>query len=406
MASPGLLAGQDRPQTPKISSNFDPPNSGKAAVPLGYDKDTPTKVLPGRVSPARGEDTRTVTSGTHANPIQAAGNNTLNPVAKSYAEVSSVEEFQFALIGRILLRKGDKPRPYGDIKKELQELWNIQGPWNLIPMGKGYYTCKFSIADDKSRAKKQLLWELPTGSIRLREWAKVFDPYKEVSSLCHTWVHIYYLPVECWHPEVIIGISRHIGLPIKIDNASVEGQFGHFARILLEIDLALPLQESLLVNCDEGSFYVEFVYEQLPHYCTRCKITGHSIDKCKKAEQRDSKARNVNKENQQPQSKEKTAAVPSNNQENWKVKEAEVVTNDKEKDGNLSTDMNIVEHQNVFEALEGIVEDINEEEEGLEEECYIMDGTDAAVEDGKGVEDFEEERDIMGDTGAGKGKGP
>ncbi|XP_057770826.1 uncharacterized protein LOC130990623 [Salvia miltiorrhiza] len=350
MAYPGLSVAQDRPPTPKISSNFDPSNIGKSAVPSIHARVTPTRVSSARVE---SHETPLVTTGTPSNPNQDTGNSTLNPV----------EEFQFALIGRILLREGDKPRPYGDIKKELQDLWNIQGPWNLIPMG----------------------------SIRLREWVKVFDPYREVSSLCHTWVRIYYLPVECWHPKVIIGINRHIGLPIKIDNASGAGQFGHFARILLEIDLALPLQESLLVNCDEGSFYVEFVYEQLPHYCTRCKITGHSLDKCKKAEQKDSKARNVTEEKPQPeQRKEKAAAVFNSNiqnQHNWKVNDAEMIIIDKEAEETLSTGINVVEHQNAFKALEGILEDISDEEEGFEEERGIMGdtGTNVAVVEGKGT---------------------
>ncbi|XP_057811654.1 uncharacterized protein LOC131025891 [Salvia miltiorrhiza] len=149
-------------------------------------------------------------------------------------------------------------------------------------MGKGYFTLKFSSAEDKAKAKKHLIWELSTGTIRIREWVKMFDPYREISSLCHVWVRIYYLPVECWYPEIITGIGHHIGLPLQIDSASAHGEFGHFARLLIEIDLSLPLPETLLVNCDEGSFYVEFGYEQLPLYCSKCKITGHSTDKCRK----------------------------------------------------------------------------------------------------------------------------
>ncbi|XP_057779813.1 uncharacterized protein LOC130998414 [Salvia miltiorrhiza] len=130
-----------------------------------------------------------------------------------------VEEYKFALIGRLLLRKGEKPKPNLELKMELQKLWNIQESWCLIAMGK-------------------------------------------------VWVCIYNLPVECRHLEVIAGIGRHIGLPLKLDNASIQGEFGHFARILIEVDLALELPSSLLINCDEGSFYTEFSYERLPHYCT------------------------------------------------------------------------------------------------------------------------------------------
>ncbi|XP_057791217.1 uncharacterized protein LOC131008350 [Salvia miltiorrhiza] len=173
------------------------------------------------------------------------------PAKASYAAIMGpmqVSEFQYALIGRVILRKGEKPLPNIILKQELHKVWHIQNDWQLIPMGNGFFILKFSNVVDKD----QLL-------------------------------------VECWHPKIIAGIDRHIGLPLKIETAFANGIFGHFARILVEVDLGLSLPETLLINCDEGSFYVEFSYEKLPLYCSRCKITGHSLDKCKRSEVQDKK---------------------------------------------------------------------------------------------------------------------
>ncbi|XP_057793297.1 uncharacterized protein LOC131009914 [Salvia miltiorrhiza] len=166
-----------------------------------------------------------------------------------------MDEFKFALIGRLVLRKGDKPRTTHDLKQELTDIWRPTAPWQLVPMGKSFFSIKFQNPDDKALAKKKQMLELSKGSLRLREWTRNFDPYKELSSL---WT------------------------PIKVDGASADGDVGHYARILVELDLALPIPESALVDCADSYFHVEFGFEQLPFYCNKCKITGHTIDKCRK----------------------------------------------------------------------------------------------------------------------------
>ncbi|XP_057803355.1 uncharacterized protein LOC131018657 [Salvia miltiorrhiza] len=169
------------------------------------------------------------------------------------------------------------------IKKELQNMWNISSPWQLIPLGKGYYTIVFQNAEDKQRAKAKLIWEVFNGHLRLREWAKNFDPFKELSSLANVWIRIHYLPIEYWHAEVLAGIARFVGHPLKIDGASITRDFGQFARVLVELDMSKSLPTTLLFDGGDYSFHVEFTYEYLPYYCSKCKITGHSPDKCRKA---------------------------------------------------------------------------------------------------------------------------
>ncbi|XP_057775207.1 uncharacterized protein LOC130994192 [Salvia miltiorrhiza] len=194
-----------------------------------------------------------------------------------------VEDFRHVLIGRLLLCKGDKPRTIIDLKVELQQLWHIKERWTLTPMAKGFYILNFSSAEDKALVKQRTGWELSKGSLRIREWVSFFDPYKEISSLCHVWVRIYYLPIELWHPEVFASIGRIIGLPILFDSTSVHREVGHFTRMLVEVDLAQPLQESMTLGCGNNSFYIEFSDEQLPLYCSHCRLTGHSRDKCNKS---------------------------------------------------------------------------------------------------------------------------
>ncbi|XP_057770922.1 uncharacterized protein LOC130990710 [Salvia miltiorrhiza] len=170
-----------------------------------------------------------------------------------------------------------------ELKSELQQIWGINSDWQLIPLGKGFYTLYFTTATNKATSKKKVIWELSKGLLRLWEWARNFDPFKENSPLGNVWVRIHYLPIEYWNSQVISGIGRYLGHPLKIDGASAGRDFGQFARILVEIDMSLPLLNTLLIDMEDFSFQIEFVFENLPLYCGRCKITGHSPDRCRKS---------------------------------------------------------------------------------------------------------------------------
>ncbi|XP_057778224.1 uncharacterized protein LOC130996954 [Salvia miltiorrhiza] len=86
-----------------------------------------------------------------------------------------INQFEHALIGRLLLRKGEKPRLLTDLKRDLQVAWNIDNDWQIIPMGKSFYTIKFNTAEDKALVQKSTSWELPFGTMRLREWVNLVE---------------------------------------------------------------------------------------------------------------------------------------------------------------------------------------------------------------------------------------
>ncbi|XP_057779755.1 uncharacterized protein LOC130998347 [Salvia miltiorrhiza] len=203
-------------------------------------------------------------------------------VPQDLSEKEVATEFAHAVTGRILLKKGEKPKPAMLVKADLQKVWKIEKDWHIIPLGKGYYTMAFTSAEDKMKVKAKHVWELASGHIRLRDWAKNFDPFKEHSTLANVWVRIHYLPIEYWHAEILAGIGRYVGHLLKIDGASIRRDFGQYVRLLIELDMSKTLPNTLLIDSGSFSFHVEFTYENLPFYYSRCKITGHSMDKCHK----------------------------------------------------------------------------------------------------------------------------
>lgn len=111
--------------------------------------------------------------------------------------------------------------------------------------------------------------------MRIREWKPGFDPFKLQLSTAPVWVRIYNLPYEFWHPDLITGIGKALGNPLKIDGNTASGGVGQHARILVDIDFQNTLQESVMIDRGEKSFFVELFYENIPAFCNSCKQVGH-----------------------------------------------------------------------------------------------------------------------------------
>ncbi|KAK3229623.1 hypothetical protein Dsin_001504 [Dipteronia sinensis] len=69
---------------------------------------------------------------------------------------------------------------------------------------------------------------LKLGILRLQPWVPDFNPAKQKSTNIQAWVRFYDLSWEYWHSKIISNLHRGIGVPLRLDRAIVEGDFGHF----------------------------------------------------------------------------------------------------------------------------------------------------------------------------------
>ncbi|MCH85772.1 hypothetical protein A2U01_0006622, partial [Trifolium medium] len=58
--------------------------------------------------------------------------------------------------------------------------------------------------------------------------------------------------------------------------------FGHYARVLVDMDLSQTLRYKVLVERKGFAFFVELDYENLLEFYTHCKFVGHYLEICKK----------------------------------------------------------------------------------------------------------------------------
>lgn len=70
-------------------------------------------------------------------------------------------------------------------------------------------------------------------------------------------VRILDLPQENWSPKLLFEIVGGIDSPIVLDEATKSRSFGHFARVLVDLDLTGKLLSEFLVERESFAFFRE-----------------------------------------------------------------------------------------------------------------------------------------------------
>jgi hypothetical protein len=190
------------------------------------------------------------------------------------------------LHGRILWPKGATPLKVGDLKVKLSPLWKTLGKWGVTSLGKGFYEFSFSSLEDVQSVRSVNSWNLNPGILKLFAWSKDFNPNVQQNSSAQVWLRIYGLAQEYWRPKILFSIASSVGTPICTDQLTnkprFEREFGHFARVLVDMDLKKEPLYRVLVERTGFAFFVDFEFENMPDYCHFCNFIGHGQSHCKR----------------------------------------------------------------------------------------------------------------------------
>ncbi|KAI9177891.1 hypothetical protein LWI28_020376 [Acer negundo] len=174
-----------------------------------------------------------------------------------------------ALIDCVVLSSGERPWKLMDLKARLSKHWMLNSDWHLISLVRGYYQILL-----KSPAEMNYVWgfglvHLKTGILRLQSWVPDFNPSLQKSTNAQVWVRFFDLSWEYWHPNFFFDLARGIGVPLRLDKATSDGDFGHYARFLVDVDVSSVLPISVLLERDEfHSSFIAVEYENLPAFCS------------------------------------------------------------------------------------------------------------------------------------------
>ncbi|XP_058726378.1 uncharacterized protein LOC131597718 [Vicia villosa] len=62
----------------------------------------------------------------------------------------------------------------------------------------------------------------------------------------------------------------------------IDRTFGHFVRVLVDLDLSQELRYKVLVERKGFAFFVDLDYENMPEFYNSCKIVGHNVGTCRR----------------------------------------------------------------------------------------------------------------------------
>ncbi|PNY02668.1 NADPH quinone oxidoreductase, partial [Trifolium pratense] len=91
------------------------------------------------------------------------------------------------------------------------------------------------------------------------------------------WIRLMELPQECWRQYTLFEIASAIATPLALDKATLNRTFGHYACILVDIDLLERLFDVILVEREGYAFNLAVVYKRLPDFCYHCHVIEHDI---------------------------------------------------------------------------------------------------------------------------------
>lgn len=187
--------------------------------------------------------------------------------------VTGLSECQNVLYGRFTLPKGSSLVRLLDLKDIILKFWKTSASWSMVPLGNGSFEFVFTSLNDLCAVRSIGSWNLSPGFLKTFAWTADFNPQTVQQTVAQTWIHLHGLAREYWRPVILFEIAGVLGTPLALDEVTKKITFGHFARVLIKIDITSDLHERILVERKDFDFYVDVEYEKLPLFCNSCKIT-------------------------------------------------------------------------------------------------------------------------------------
>ncbi|KAL8129001.1 LOW QUALITY PROTEIN: hypothetical protein V2J09_018156 [Rumex salicifolius] len=167
-------------------------------------------------------------------------------------------------------------------KKALMDLcssWKVK--FKYIPYSSGWLVFKFEFESESDM--ESVLFGGPNfvfGRPLLLKEGFEFEKFAE--SLTPVWVRFEGLGSHLWSDEFLGGMASKIGVSIHTDMLTRTKEKLEYARVLIEIDLNVPLKSNVPLKFSNGKLRkYDVFYENLPTFCTRCKSFKHATGSCK-----------------------------------------------------------------------------------------------------------------------------
>ncbi|KAF6150601.1 hypothetical protein GIB67_022213 [Kingdonia uniflora] len=93
---------------------------------------------------------------------------------------------------------------------------------------------------------------------------------------------------------------------LQVNHSSTTMEFGYFAKVLVDVDLADPIPNKILVEVESGDFWQNVELGVTPKFCSHCKIIGHTFVECRDIKEQVQRAEDPKKHHQEAPATEDT----------------------------------------------------------------------------------------------------
>ncbi|KAF6158381.1 hypothetical protein GIB67_022461 [Kingdonia uniflora] len=77
--------------------------------------------------------------------------------------------------------------------------------------------------------------------------------------------------------DSMMAIDRTMGNSVQVAESTFQGYTGFYASILVEIDLAKPISNQILIEGEDSDFWQDVSVGSTPKFCNHCKVIGHLV---------------------------------------------------------------------------------------------------------------------------------
>ncbi|KAL9250387.1 Multiple organellar RNA editing factor 9, chloroplastic-like protein [Drosera capensis] len=152
------------------------------------------------------------------------------------------------------------------------KLKNVTTP-EVLHHAKGFYILKFETEEDR-----KAMLEIPRRFFRskplvLQPWEPALDIDKVIIYQYPTWVRFPDLKLQFWGDKVLNKIASKIGVPLRIDEATIAKKILSYARVRIAVDLSKEPVKEVTLKCPNGEMVKQQVtYERLLQKCPKCEV--------------------------------------------------------------------------------------------------------------------------------------
>lgn len=117
----------------------------------------------------------------------------------------------------------------------------------------------------------------------LKEWTSEFSQEESKTTKAPVWIKLPCLNIQLWTKKGLSKIASALGTPLSTDGLTDRRGVLNYARILVELDLTMPVKQKLRCKLPDGSYYNQhLMYEWMPTQCGKCNLWGHKDEICPK----------------------------------------------------------------------------------------------------------------------------